>query len=119
MTVAVSGVLGHLLLTPPVPVVVVVRPVAGRVHTVTGHSGTLKRRRRKRGSRSLSVLVGHAFASLRSALFFRWALRSPASVQCPSDRSLRSRRFWASHLLSTVADKAEVKIQIFVLSNEI
>ena len=118
MTVAVSGVLGHLLLTPPVPVVVVVRPVAGRVHTVTGHSGTLKRRRRKRGSRSLSVLVGHAFASLRSALF-RWALRSPAPVQCPSDRSLRSCRFWASHLLFTVADKAEVKIQIFVLSNEI
>ena len=37
MTAAVSGVFSHLLMTPSVPVIVVARPVAGRVHTVTGH----------------------------------------------------------------------------------
>ena len=37
MTAAISGVLCHLLLTAPIPVVVIARPVAGRVHAVTGH----------------------------------------------------------------------------------
>ena len=77
MTAAVPGVLCHLLMTPPVPVVVVTRPVARRVHTVArhaDHADARTQRRRTEDGRALSGLVGHALASLRSAHFFRWAL---------------------------------------------
>ena len=62
MTAAVSCILGHLLMTPPVPVVVVARPVAGRVYAVTGHADhahATTLRRRTEGSLSGSGLLGH------------------------------------------------------------
>ena len=74
MTAAVSGVFSHLLMTPSVPVIVVARPVAGRVHTVTGHPDA-KFSAASLGTRSLPCSL--------CKLFFWWALRLQSSARPP------------------------------------
>ena len=74
MTAAVSGVFSHLLMTPSVPVIVVARPVAGRVHTVTGHPDA------KFSAASLGT------RSLPCSLCKLFLVGSPSTVQRPPAR---------------------------------
>ena len=114
MTAAVSCILGHLLMTPPVPVVVVARPVAGRVYAVTGHADhahATTLRRRTEGSLSGSGLLGHGARACVFALCPLFPVGSGLSGSSRPGGAVGLARL-TSCPLSTLVEEAEVQIQI-------